>query len=198
MMATLRGSKNERSDATTAVWSRSSTLSSNRSVERDRELHLDHAARKLAGQLEARPLEHTEHRLVLRQHLGDEPLDPDRRGASREPLQQPRPDPSALLVVGDGEGRLGQRGIAQADVVADRDDALAALVRQRTEQRTALGPIRLQKRLDKLRPQIRETMEAAVQALTRKRPVEIEERLAVRRSGRPQSKRPTVAQDHVN
>ena len=164
----------------------------------NRELHLDHAARKLACQLEASPLEHTEHRPVLRQHLGDEALDPDRCGTSSEPLEEPRPDPSPLLVVGDGERGLRQRRIAQTHVVADRDDPLPVLIRQRTEQRTALDPIRLQQRLDELRPQVREAVEAAVQALTRKRLVEVEQRLAVGGSRRAQAKRSTVAEDHVD
>ena len=42
--ATLRGSKNGRSDAVTATWSRSATSSSNRSVRCDREHDLDLAA----------------------------------------------------------------------------------------------------------------------------------------------------------
>ena len=44
---------------------------------RDRELHLELAALELARQLEAGRLEDAEHGAVVRQHLGDEALDPD-------------------------------------------------------------------------------------------------------------------------
>ena len=103
-------------------------------------------------QLEAGALEDAEHRLVLGQHLGDEALDPDARRARGELLEQPRADPASLLGVGDGEGRLGDGRVAQPDVVADRDDALAVLVGERAEQRAALGPVGIEQRLDELRP----------------------------------------------
>ena len=150
---------------------------------RDREPHLDDAAGELALQLEAGTLEDAEHRHVLGEHLGDEALDPDLRRARGQPFEQSRPDPPPLLRVGDGEGGLGERRVAQADVVADRDDPLAALVGERAEQSTALGPVRLEQRLDELRPQVRQAVEPAVQALRRERPVEVEQSGASDRLG---------------
>ena len=164
----------------------------------NRELHFDHAARKLSCQLETGPLEHTEHRLVVGEHLSNESLDSNRGSTSRKPFQQPRPDPSPLLVVGDGESGLRQRRIAQTHVVADRNDPLAVLVRQRTQQRTALGPVGVKQRLDELRPQIREAMKATVQALARKRSVEVEESCRVRLCRWAEAKRPAVAKDYVD
>ncbi len=178
--ATLVGSKNERSDATTAVWSRSSTLCSNRSVAAIGNCTSTTPLGELALELEAGPLEDTEHRRGSRENLGDEALDPDPGSAGRQALEQSRPDASALLGVGDGKGGLGHGRIAQTHVVADRDDPLPALVRQRTQQSAALDPIRIEERLDELRPQVRKAVEAAVEALARKRSVEVEQRLAIR------------------
>ena len=165
---------------------------------RDRELDLDDAVGQLALELEACALEDAEHRPVVGQDLGDEALDPDRCCPGGQALQQPSADPSPMLRVGDGERRLGQRRIAEAHVVSDRDDALAVLVGERPEQRAALGPVRLEQRLDQLRPQVRQPVEAAMQALGRESAVEVEERRRVVPLRRAQPKRPAVAQDHVD
>jgi hypothetical protein len=165
---------------------------------RDRELDLDDTAGEVALQLEAGALEDAEHRPVPGEHLGDEPLDPDRRRALGELLQEARADAAALLVVRDGERRLGERGIAQADVVADRDDPLPLPVRERADERAAVDPVRLEQRLHEQRPHARQAVEAAAQALRRETLVELEQRVAVPAQRRPQAQRPTVPEDDVD
>ena len=54
--------------------------------------------------LEAGLFEDPQHRPVVRQHLGDEPLDSGLGRARGEPLEQPRPDTAALMLVGHREG----------------------------------------------------------------------------------------------
>ena len=165
--------------------------------QRDRELHFDDAVGQLARQLESRALEDSEHRPVLVQHLGDEALDPDACGTRSQPLQEPcpilSPAPSPRLQRGLGQGR-----VAQAHIVADRDDPLSVLVRERSQEGTSLGPVRIEQRLHELRSQVREAVEAAVEALARERAVEVEQRLAVGCRRRPQSERPAVAEDHID
>ncbi len=46
-----------------------------------------------------------------------------RRRVDRQALEQPRRDPAAVQIVGDGERNLGARRIAQADVGRERDRA---------------------------------------------------------------------------
>ena len=75
--ATLRGSKNGRSEAVTAVWSRSSTRSRKCSVGAIGNCDLDLAAFQLASELEPGRLEDAEHVSVVREHLGDEAFDAD-------------------------------------------------------------------------------------------------------------------------
>ena len=118
---------------------------------RDRELHLELAALELARQLEPGRLEHAQHGAVIRQHVGDEALDPDLGGSRRQLLEQPRPDPAALVLVGDGEGRLGELRVAQPDVVGDGDDALSLVVDQCAQQRSTFPPVRLEHRLAEAR-----------------------------------------------
>ena len=45
-----------------------------------------------------------------------------------ELLQKPRADAAALVLVGDGERRLGRARVAQPRIGRERDDALAGLV----------------------------------------------------------------------
>ena len=63
----------------------------------DREDHLDLSALELARQLEAEGLEDAEHLAVVRDDLGDEPLDPMVGGAQRQLLDEARPDPALLV-----------------------------------------------------------------------------------------------------
>ena len=80
----------------------------------------------------------------------------------------------------------------------DRDDALALLVGERAEERAALRPVGIEQRLDELRPESREAVEAAVEALARERAVEVEQSVCVRRRRRPQTQRSSVAEDDVD
>ena len=102
------------------MWSRSSTRAWNVSVAAIGKLHLDLAVLELAHDLEAGVGED------IRASPGS-PRGPRRRsgsiaGAGRavgELLEQARADPAALLLVGDREGDLGRRRVAQAHVVRD-------------------------------------------------------------------------------
>ena len=130
----------------------------------DRELHLDLAALELAGQLEAGRREHTAAWPVVRQHLGDEALDSRLGCALGELLEQARADAAALMLVGDGEGGLGQLRVAQANVVGDGDHPLAVLVDERAEERATLCQSGLEERLDEARAELREAVEAQIEA----------------------------------
>ena len=163
------------------------------------ERHLDDAPFQLARELEAGALEDAEHRPVLRQHLGDEPLDPHRGRARGELLEQARPDAAPLVGVRDRERHLRDGGIAQAHVVGDGDHSLVpVLVRQRAQERATLDPVRLEHRLDELRAEARQAVEPESQALLRQRPEEAEQRLGVLAPGRPQPEGAAVAQDDVD
>ena len=70
----------------------------------------------------------------------------------RELLDEPGADPAPLVRVRDGERGLRDRGIAQALVVRDRDDALAPVLGERPEERAALAPVRVEELLDELGP----------------------------------------------
>ena len=56
--------------------------------------------------------------------------DPGRGGRLGQLLEQPRPDALALQRVGDGERHLGGRGVAQPDVVRERDDLVVQACRR--------------------------------------------------------------------
>ena len=148
--ATVRGSKNGRRDAVTATWSRSASSSSNRSVRAIGNVTSIAPPVELPAQLEADGLEHCEHAPVVRHDLRDEPLDAVAGRAIGQLLDEAGPDAAPLVVVGHGEGRLGDARVAEADVVADRDHALRPVLRDRAEQGPALGPVRLEERVDDL------------------------------------------------
>ena len=151
MTATLRGWKNglERRDDGLVVAGLDVVAVALR--RRDRELHLHLAALELAGQLEACRFEDAEHRAVLRQHVGDEALDPDLGRARRELLEQPGADAAALVLVGDRERRLGELAVAQSDIVGDGDEPLAFIVDERADQHPTLLPVRVDEGLDEPR-----------------------------------------------
>ena len=141
--ATLRGSKNGRREATTASWSRASTRSRYRSVDAIGNCTSSSPPSSVARQLEAGRLEDAEHGAVVGQHRRHEALDPDLGRACRELLEQTRADAPALMLVGHGEGCLGQLRVAETHVVGDGDDAFAVRVGERAEQRPALVPVGL-------------------------------------------------------
>ena len=137
--------------------------------------------------------------MVPRCHLGDEALDAGCGRAGGQLLQQARADAMALKLVGDDEGRLRERGIAPADVVAERDDALsAAVVGKRPDQRAAFGPVRVEHRLDELLVHAAHAVEAQVESPVGEPGEECEEGVGVGRGRRAQAQGGAVAEDDVN
>jgi acetyl-CoA acetyltransferase len=78
--------------------------------------------------------EDLEHLAVLAEHVGLEFLDTVRVGDASQMLQQICADAAALEAVENGECDLGAGRILSADVAADSDEALAAILRQRRDQ----------------------------------------------------------------
>ena len=159
----------------------------------DREPDLELAAFAGARDREAGVAEDAEHRVVVVQHLGDELLDAGFRGAGRELLEQSRADPSPLELVADGERDLGGARVAQPHPVRDRDDTAV----ERPDQRAALLPVRLEHRLDELRPERGKAVEAEIAAALGEVGEEREQRVGVLRGGCPQPQRRAVAEDDV-
>ena len=122
----------------------------------DREPDLELAAFAGARDREACVAEDAEHGVVLVQHLGHELLDLGLGGPGRELLEQSRADPSPLELVTDGERDLGGARVAQPDPVRNGDDPAV----ERPEQRAALLPVRVEQRLDELRPERGKAVEA--------------------------------------
>ena len=197
MTATLPGSKNGRSDSATATWSRSSTRSRYVSVDAIGNSDLDLAAFELAGELEAGGLEDAEHVAVVGHHLGDEALDTDIGRAIREPLQQPRADPSPLMLVRDRERRLRETRVAQPHVVADGDHRLRPFssvpssAPRSSQSGSSSGST--SRGADR-----REAVEAEVEALLGERAEEVEKRLRVLPPRRTQPERAAVPEDDVD
>ena len=163
----------------------------------DRQRHLGDAALELALELEARALEDAQHRAVVGQHLGQEAADADPAGLLGELLEQPRADALALELVGDREGDLGARGIAQAHVAAERHDPLARLVGDRPRQCPALEPVGIEHRLHEPRRRLGEAVEPQVAALLGEVLEEGDHARLVVVRGRAQAHRRAVAQDDV-
>ena len=118
---------------------------------------------------------------VVRQHLGDEPLDPDRGGAAGELLEQPRPDPAPLVGVSHRERRL-RRSSDRGAERSSRSRRLAPrrLFGERADQRAALDPVRLEQRLDELWAQVRQSRGSGLCRLSaRERAEEVEQRSRV-------------------
>ena len=163
----------------------------------DRERHLGHAAVVLALDLEARALEHAQHGAVVGQHLGEEGLDADPAGLVGELLEQAGADALALELVGHREGDFGPGRIAQADVGAERHDALAVRIGDRPRQRPALDPVGVEHRVHQPRSGLRVPVEPQVPALLGQMLEEGDHAVLVIPQGRPQAHRGAVAQDHV-
>jgi hypothetical protein len=164
---------------------------------RDREDDLDLASGQLARQLEAERFEDAEHPTVLREHLGHDSLDPLTAGALGELLDEPRADAATLVLVCDRERSLGQRRVAEPDVVRDRDDTLTTVLGERADQGSALGPVRVDDLLHEVGPERREPMEAQVEAPLRERTEELENLVGVRAGRRAEAQRLAVAEDDV-
>ena len=165
---------------------------------RDRELHLHRPALEHAREPEADVLEDLEHRAVVGHDLGDEALDPDPRGAGRELLEQAGADAAALPGVGDGEGRFGERRVAQADVVREGDDLLLAVVGERAEEGAALVPVRLEHGSTSCGRTYRQAVEAEVEAPLREAAEEGEQLVRVLAPRRAQAQGAAVAEDDVD
>ncbi len=118
-------------------------------------------------------------------------------GTRRQLLEQAGADPAALVVVRDGERRLGDHRVAQAHVVGDRDDALGAVDLERAEQGAALVPVGLEQRLDEARAEVGEAVEAEVETPLRQRPKEVEQRVGVVLARRAQPERAPVPEYHI-
>ena len=174
--ATLRGSKNGRSEAVTATWSRSATLVRRPSVAPIGKRRLDLAALDLALDLEADVREDDEHVAVLGEHVGDEARDPELAGAERELLEQARADAAALLLVGHGERDLGRGRVAQARVARERDDALGlAVAGERADEGAALDQSGVEVRLDEAVVDRLQAVEAQVEAAVGEAREEVDE-----------------------
>jgi hypothetical protein len=159
----------------------------------DREPHLDRAALELAHDLEADVLEDVEHRAVLGQDLGQERLDPDGTCPGGQLLEEARAEPPAVQLVGDDERDLGGGRIAQSGPARERDHPVV----EDADERSALRPVRLDERLDEARLGAYGTVEAQVAALVGEPGEERDEGVQVVTTGRPQSQRCPVAEDHV-
>ena len=196
--ATLSGSKNGRSDAVDrdVVSLRDTLLEPLHVVDREGHLHLSPG--ELSRQLEAEGLEDAEHLPVVRDDLGDEPLDPVVGRSQRQLLDEARPDPALLVRVGDRERALRSGGVAEPHVARERDDLLGAVLDERAQQRTTLAPVGLDDLLDELRPETWEAVEPQVEALLRERPEEPEDRIDVVPLGRTEPERAPVTEDHVD
>ena len=153
----------------------------------DRELHLELAALELARQLEAGGLEDAEHVAIVRHHLRDEALDTDLRRPVGEALEEPCPDSTPLMGVGDREGSFRNRRVAKPHVARNRHDLLAGVRAQGPEQSAPLAPVRLEQRLHERRPERGEAVEAEISAPLGERAEELEKRVRVVPPGRSQS-----------
>ncbi len=85
-----------------------------RGGRRDREADLELGAFQPSRDLETRFFEHLQHRPVLSEDVGDEPLDAGFGRPLGETLQQPRADPPALMLVGDRERHFCGLGVPES------------------------------------------------------------------------------------
>ena len=120
--AIARGSSMRAIARLSARCSRRLIESTNSARRGDREVDLDHAAVEPALQRPPGAGEHGEHRPVLAEHLGGEPLDPVRRGDGGEVLEQQRGDADAVMGVVDHERRVGVVATGPTFVTRPADD----------------------------------------------------------------------------
>jgi len=102
----------------------------------------------------------------------------------------PRP---CLVGVLDREGDLGRAAVAEADVARERDGAALEVA----DEGAALLPVGLEERLDELRPERREAVEAQVAAAIGEPLEEGEQLVGVGRQRRAQPQRRPVPEDDV-
>ena len=122
--AIARGIRRRTTARESARCSRRSTLSRNSSVVASSQSRSTTPRVEAALQRPARLGEHGEHRPVVGQHLGGEPVDAVRPGDRREVLEQERRDALALVGVVDHERGFGL-GTAWPALVARPGDELA-------------------------------------------------------------------------
>ena len=114
--------------------------------------------------------------MVLRQHLGDELLDPGFRRVRGEPLEQTRPDSAPVQVVCDRKGNLGPAWVMEANVGRERDGPDdPAGGGELAEQRGAVVPVGLERPGDRRVIDRRRTVEPEVAAVGRERLEEVDQ-----------------------
>ena len=173
--------------------------SSSAAVGGDRERDLDDAAARARASTSKPACSKTrEHRPVV----GHAP----RRRSARSPCAAASaasrssrrvPIAAALELVGDGERGLGRVRVAQPHVARERDDPLAAVVAERADERAALGPVRLEERLDKRGPSCRRRGSAGSGCARRGRAKNAAARRRPPVVGGPEPQRRAVAEDDV-
>ena len=196
--ATLSGSKKARSEATTAVWSRSSTWARYASVGASGNSSSTIPCSSLRATSNPASVKTPKHGAVLGQDLRDEALDPVPRSDVRELLEQARPDAAALQVVRDRERHLGRGRVPEAGVCRDGDDALAP--RRRRGFPSARRGLPSRARVSgstSAGVDGRHPVEAQVQALGRQSLEELAARGGVGLARRTKPERAPVSQDDV-
>ncbi len=139
-----------------------------------------------------------EHRAVLWQHLRNQLVDPGGGGVRGESLEQPRTDPVAVELVGDGKGDFGAMRVAQPDVGGECDRPHAAVrPGELPEQRAARRPVSLERAGNGFRVDRGRTVEAQITAVGRQREEEVDQDVLVVRCRRAQAKRRSVAKNDV-
>ena len=122
MTATLRALKNAPIEAASARCSRACITPTAVSVGSMANSSCITPSSKPPSTLVARLAEHLDHPLVVRQHLGDEPVDAALAPGLGEVLEQQLADAAALVGVLDQERDLGLVALVDRVVAADRDD----------------------------------------------------------------------------
>ena len=106
-------------------------------VARDRHGQLHHAIGVLAPHRQPRVAEHPQHRVVVRQHVGDQDLHAAGAGQRHQVLQQQRGDAMPVHAVGHRQREFRGRRIGGELVAGDPHDLIAQQAEQRHQPRTA-------------------------------------------------------------
>ena len=160
----------------------------------DGEVDLDHATVVAALERPPGAGEHGEHRAVLPEHLGGEPLDAVGHGDGGEVLEEQRGDPDALVGVVDHERRIGVV-TARPSFVAGPAEQLAVRL---DEQGGAVDEVDVGEvgQLTLAQPRLRREV-PAIATLVGLSFVELRQSRRVRRSDRTDRNRLPVAEDGV-